>query len=109
MSEGEKIVTTKTVEVRGQCAWCLQSDRQAFALLCPEHVSHWRDLLNDLQTDIQALCRAVGEFDGARPESPQIVLRICTERAAEWRRMAEAYRAATTSPAHHDEDAGGAG
>lgn len=66
----------------GQCAWCLQGERQAFALICPEHLNNYRTLLDDLQRDIKALCRAVGEFDGARPESPQVVLEICTERAS---------------------------
>lgn len=69
------------IEAKGQCAWCLQRDRQAFALICPEHVNSYRNLLDELQRDIQALCRAVGEFDGARPESPQVLINICAKRA----------------------------
>lgn len=75
-------MASEQIETVGQCAWCLQRDRQAFALVCPEHVNQWRVLLDDLQRDIQALCRAVGEFDGARPETPQVVLQICTDKAA---------------------------
>lgn len=84
----KQIVTTPEIEVQGHCAWCLQRDRQAFALVCPAHVSDWRQYQDDLLADIRALCRAVGEFDGARPESPSVVMRICIERAAEWRRQA---------------------
>ena len=63
----QQIIHTPEVTVEGQCAWCLKRQRQAFALVCPEHVSDWRNTLDDLQRDIKALCRAVGEFDGARP------------------------------------------
>ena len=67
-------------QANGQCGWCLQRERQAFALICPEHISEWRNSLDEMQRGIQVLCRAVGEFDGARPESPQMVLEICTQR-----------------------------
>ena len=80
-------MASEQIETVGQCAWCLQRDRQAFALVCPEHVNQWRVLLDDLQRDIQALCRAVGEFDGARPETPQVVLQICTDKAARLRAL----------------------
>ena len=87
----EQHVAVQTVGVKGQCAWCLQSDLQAFALVCPDHVSDWRNSLHEIQEDIRALCRAVGEFDGARPDSPQMVLKICTERARQQReQLAEA-------------------
>lgn len=88
-----EIATTPKVQVQGQCAWCLQSAQQAFALVCPQHVSDWFQRQDDILADIRALCRAVGEFDGARPESPRVVMLICIERIVEWRQRAEAAEA----------------
>lgn len=55
------------------------------------------DLLTTMQNDLRDLLRALGMFDGARPDSPQVVMRLAIHQANILRESVQAVARAVTS------------